>query len=222
MKLKIGSRLILGFCATALILAITVGVTLFEINNIGNISHRIVELRTPTATASQALVNNINASLAALRGYMLVGAESFKIERAAVWKDITKVSTQMDGFSKHWTNPKNVEAWNEMKQTLAEFKTAQALVEKTAKSPDEQPAVKILITEAAPKAAIVVKSITDMIDEEQTLESSPERKSLLGMMADVRGTMGLSIANIRAYLLTGERKFTENFSKLWAKNDSMI
>lgn len=214
MKLKIGSRLILGFCATALILAITVGVTLFEINNIGNISHRIVELRTPTATASQALVNNINASLAALRGYMLVGAESFKIERAAVWKDITKVSTQMDGFSKHWTNPKNVEAWNEMKQTLAEFKTAQALVEKTAKSPDEQPAVKILITEAAPKAAIVVKSITDMIDEEQTLESSPERKSLLGMMADVRGTMGLSIANIRAYLLTAERKFTENFSKL--------
>jgi len=130
----------------------------------------------------------------------------------------------MDGFSKHWTNPKNVEAWNEMKQTLAEFKTAQALVDKTAKSPDEQPAVKVLVTEAAPRTAIVVKSITDMIDEEQTLESSPERKALLGMMADVRGTMGLSIANIRAYLLTGERKFTENFRNCGrkTKTDLMI
>jgi methyl-accepting chemotaxis protein len=38
-------------------------------------------------------------------------------------------------------------------------------------------------------------------------------------MADVRGTLGLSLANIRAYLLTGDPKFAEKFDKLWAKNE---
>jgi len=57
-----------------------------------------------------------------------------------------------------------------------------------------------------------------MIDEEQGLETTPERKALLGTMADVRGTMGISLANIRAYLLTGEKKFADEFTKKWARN----
>ena len=41
---------------------------------------------------------------------------------------------------------------------------------------------------------------------------------MLGTAADVRGTLGLALANIRAYLLTGNEKFRKNFNKLWAKN----
>ena len=41
-----------------------------------------------------------------------------------------------------------------------------------------------------------------MIDAELvTQESGPDRKQLLGMMADVRGSLGLSLANIRAFCL---------------------
>lgn len=39
------------------------------------------------------------------------------------------------------------------------------------------------------------------------------------MMADVRGSMGLGLANIRAYLLTGDEKFKAGFDGMWAKNE---
>ena len=218
LKLKIRGRLVAGFGLMILLTASAVIFTTWQIDKIATVGERIVKLRTPTAAASSALVNNVNASLAALRGYMLTGNENFKTERAGVWADIERVRGNMDSLSASWTNPKNIEVWTDMKATLDEFRTAQAKVETIAHSPDEQPATKILVTQAAPRAAIIVASITKMIDLEAAQDAAAERKALLGMMADVRGTMGLSLANIRAYLLTGDEKFVKTFDTLWTKN----
>jgi methyl-accepting chemotaxis protein len=48
--------------------------------------------------------------------------------------------------------------------------------------------------------------------------ATPERKALLGMMADVRGTTARSLASIRAYLLSGNSKFKNAFDVMWKKN----
>lgn len=219
-NLKISHRLIGGFGFLILLLLATVGVTVWEVSQIEKTTNRIVTLRTPTAQASAGMTNHINASLAALRGWMLTGNEKFKMQRAAVWKDIAQTQADMDKLSKSWTNPKNVKTWTGFKKTLAEFKLAQTKVETIAKSADEQPATKMLVTDAAPLAGVMVKTITQMIDLELADHSGDgDRVELLGMMADVRGTLGLSLANIRAYLLTGNEKFVNIFKKLWAKND---
>ncbi len=222
---KISHRMALGFATIVLLLAISVGTSLWQVAGIKTGTDRIVNLRTPTAQASAALTSNIYASLAALRGWMLTGNPDYKTERAAVWKNIADVRATMDGFSSNWTDPRNVEIWSDVKTTLDEFSRAQDRVEAIAHTEDEQPATKILVEEAAPRAGIMVAMITKMIDAELALAAGAgatangERIQLLGMMADVRGTLGLGLANIRAYLLTGDSKFSEEFRKLWAKND---
>ena len=218
-KLKIGGRLIVGFATLSIILALAIGTTVWKLKEIEEESDRIVELRVSTAFASTGMVNNINASLAALRGWMLTGNTNFQAERATVWSDIHTASAEMDRLSATWTNPDNVAKWDQFKVVLGEFEVAQQKVEDIAHTPDEQPATKILVTEAAPRAAVIVKEITAMIDEEAKLPASPERKALLGMMADVRRSMGLSLANIRAFLLTGDAAFQEKFETMWAKNE---
>ena len=218
LKLNIRNRLVLGFMMVSLVLVAAVGTTVVQVNSVQGTTERIVALRVPTAAASSGMINNINASLAALRGWMLTGNPSFKTGRAAVWADIDKVKAEIDRLSASWTNPDNIKKWNSFKTTLAEFRSAQKQVEGIANSADEQPATKMLLTEAAPRAAILVGNITAMIDAELALEATPERKNLLGIMADVRGTTGLALANIRAYLLSGDAKFKEGFAKLWAKN----
>ena len=175
----------------------------------------------PTAQASQQMMNNINASLAALRGWMLIENPAFKKQRAAVWANIDQTRQTMDQLSANWTNPENVKVWTEFKETLEEFRVAQLQVEDISHTPDEQPATKILVEAAAPLAAVMVAKITEMIDDELSRagEADGNRVPILGVMADVRGTLGLSLANIRAYLLTGDPKFAEKFDKLWAKNE---
>ncbi len=221
--LKVTHRLAAGFALIVVLLAIAVTTTLWKVNAVDTATHRIKVLRSPTAAASASLTSNIYASLAALRGWMLTGNAAFKTERAGVWKDIARVRASMDDLSKNWTNPKNVEVWSAFKTTLDEFAAAQQQVEAIANSIDEQPATKILVDEAAPRASVMVKKITEMIDLELAnssgSNSTGNRVRFLGIMADVRGTLGLGLANIRAYLLTGDQKFVDNFQKLWSKND---
>jgi methyl-accepting chemotaxis protein len=57
-----------------------------------------------------------------------------------------------------------------------------------------------------------------MIDQEAELEATPERKLLLKLMADSRGSFALGLASIRAYLLSGDNTFRKNFESRWAVN----
>lgn len=219
MRLTIKNRLILGFSAIVLVLVAVVWNSISSISTVGKTSSRVIDLRVPTSAASSALINDVNASLASLRGWMITGNENFKIERKIVWQDIVKQRASMDRLSQTWTVPANIQKWKDFKTTLDGFEIAQQQVEDMAKSPDEQPALKMLIEQAAPRAAIMSAAITKMIDIESTLEATTARKALLGMMADVRGTLGLSLANVRALILTGDQNFRDDFNKLWAKND---
>lgn len=217
-NLKIGGRLNVGFSAVCAVMVTLVLVTVWQISTVSKVNQRVVELRVPTSAASLGLASNINASLAALRGWMISGSDKFKAERAHVWSDIDRISGDMDKLSATWTNAKNVENWNRFKSTLAEFRIAQQKVEDIAQSRDEQPATKILIEAAAPQATIMVTEITNIINAEASLPATPQRKELFAMMADIRGTTARGLANIRAFLLTGDDVFHQRFNAMWKKN----
>ena len=217
-SLKIRGRLNGGFAAICVVLIGLVGTTLWQIKSVEKVNERVVELRVPTTEATLSLVNGINGSLAALRGWMITGNPAFRETRASVWSEIDGIKSEMDTLSSNWTNPQNVKMWTDFKTILAEFQTAQQVVEKIAKSADEQPATKILVVEAAPKANVMVSEITKIINVESTLPATPERKALLGMMADVRGTTARALANIRAFLLTVDAVFRSRFDTMWTKN----
>jgi len=218
-QLNIRNRLILGFGALCLILIIAVSTSLWNVSVINKDVNRINSLRVPTSAASSILVKDIYATLANLRGWMLTGDEKFKDKRQNDWHEIKRVQANMDKLSQNWTNPENIKVWSDFKITLAEFEKAQKSVETIANSPEQYPANAILLNKAAPNAAIMVNKITEVIDLEAGMAATADRKRLLGMMADVRGTLGLALANIRAYLLTGNESFREKFQTLWAKND---
>ncbi|MCP4002502.1 MAG: methyl-accepting chemotaxis protein, partial [Gammaproteobacteria bacterium] len=78
--------------------------------------------------------------------------------------------------------------------------------------------MKILLTEAAPRALKVVTAITGLINEEKILAATPERKALLAMFADSRGSFSLGLAAIRGYLISGQKKWVDDFNKRWEVN----
>nr|WP_169713974.1 methyl-accepting chemotaxis protein [Oceanicoccus sagamiensis] len=219
-RFRIGTKIGGGFFAVALVLLTTVLVTMSEIKKTNEISNRVIDLRAPTARASLEMLNGINHSLAALRGWIILGSDKFKQERNMSWQEeIEPALASMKDFSATWTNPENIERLKRIEAALNEFKQYQNEIEAIAQSVDNQPALKILFEEAAPEAQKLTATITTMIDLESKEKASPRRKQLLGIMADVRGTTGLALANIRAYLLSGEEKFAIKFNTLWEKNE---
>jgi len=225
MKLTVKNKLFLGFGAIILIMiAVSVNI-FFSMNKVATIEDRLLNLRFPTVIAGAQLENGINLSLAGLRGYMILGKDpekgaTMKKSRLVGWKEIDDAMNQMRKFSKNWTNPENIEKLNKMGVYVEEFRKAQQEVEAIAHTDNEIPAFKTLLTQAAPRANKILTSISAMIDEEATLAATPERKQFLKLMADSRGSFAIGLANIRAYLLSGDIKYRDNFNAKWKVNEA--
>ena len=218
-NLRIRDRLIIGFAAVCLVLVGAVGATIWKVDGNNALTQRMVQLRVPTAMTGGDLVARLYGSLAALRGWMLTGNPAFKEERAAVWAGIDIDRERIEALSQSWTDEANKADWAEAKTILDEFRAAQEQVEAVANTVDEQPATRILMDEAAPLGGTIVEQITAMIDDEAKQPATDARKTLLLAMADVRGSMGMALASIRAYLLSGDAKFKDAFDKFWGIND---
>ena len=217
--MNVGRKIGFGFGLVAFIIAVTVILSIVRVKSNQSVNDRVISVRQPTVLASTNLLNGVNHSLAGLRGYMILGKDKFKEERRDGWKEIRSAQSEMTTLSKNWTNQENVRRLQEITQRLDVFEDAQNQVESISWTDDNTPATKILITQAAPLGEVMMTSLTRMIDLEAGQSAGADRKALLGMMADVRGTTGVALADIRAFLLTGDNKFRESFDVRWSKNE---
>jgi methyl-accepting chemotaxis protein len=218
LQLNIRGRLILGFSVLCVLLAAVVGTTIIKVRTVSEATDRTVNLRVPTAMTASDLVAGVYASLASLRGWLITGNDVFKAERAVLWKDLQTRGSEMDRLAGQWTVEQNKVDWKQAKPLLDELRNAQDKAEAIAHTIDEQPAAKMLATEAAPLAKLMLQKATSIINEEGGIASTDARKSLLIDFADMRGSMAMAIGAIRAYLLTADVAFKSEFEELWALN----
>lgn len=227
MKLTIGKKLGLGFTAIVGLMTISSSISYTQIKELQQVEQRVIELRYPTIVTGRELLNGINSSLAALRGYMILGADpalanKMKANRQAAWDDIDQAINKFDDFARNWTVPANIERLADLKATVEKFRQAQIQVESISHTPKNIPAFDMLLTEAAPRAADTLKALTALIDEEQALAATPARKALLKNLADSRGSFAIGLASIRAYLLSGNDIYRQQFTEKWAVNSQVL
>ena len=219
-NMRLATKITMGFVLMILLLSAAVAISIYQVDGVQKLTNRVVDLRVPTAESSLGMLNGINQSLSGLRGWILLGNEKFKGERAVAWNDwIDPNLANLQRFSANWTNPENIKRLRQLETHIEDFRKYQEEIEDIANTIDEKPAEKILFEDAAPRAVKLVTQITRMIDLEGNLEGTAQRKDILYMMADVRGTTGLGLAAIRAYLLSGNQQFKGQFDTLWAKNE---
>jgi methyl-accepting chemotaxis protein len=211
-NLRITGRLIAGFAALTAILAAAVAYTSFTLSGVSQNVDRLVTLRTPASIESTQLVGNLYSTLATLRGYLLTGNPQGKLDRAAMWKELDATADGFDKMAARFTNPENKRIWAEAKVVLGEFRAAQDKAEAVAFTPDAFPATKLLREEAMARFDIMLAESSKMIDEEDKLEATPERKRLLKTIADLRGNVTDAVAQLRMYLLVAENANKEKFA----------
>lgn len=215
---SIGFKILSGYTLVGLVLAGAVFATLWQVNRTQTVVNRLVDLRAPTAEASLRLLNGVNASLAALRGWIILGDEEFKSQRENAWsKGIDPAVKALQNLSRDWIDSGGRERLRKITTNIENMKNEQVRIEAIAQTPENTPATHLLTQKAAPIAEKLGERITRIIDIEGTLEATAMRKQLLNIMADVRGSLGLAVANIRAYLITGDTTFQNRYGILWEK-----
>ncbi|CAA7612188.1 methyl-accepting chemotaxis protein [Magnetospirillum sp. SS-4] len=152
-SLRIGQRLWLGFGTLCALIALASGITVFEAGGVRTTTDRMIGFRMPVAQTGVRIEADLYASLAALRGYLLTGNDSFKGERADAWREIAKGTAAMDSLAPRFTDPGNIERWKETKDLLAGLRAAQEKAEGLGATKE---GVQVLVTEAIPRVRRLV------------------------------------------------------------------
>ncbi len=222
MKFSLKMKLTLSFSLIIMIIITTGLINLYAVHKVSETQHIITGYRVNTVNAEKEVKNGINQSLAALRGYMILGsnpqkAQQMKDKRQQAWLSIDKALNQLKAGVAHLsaTNLKQIE---NLENLLDEFKQAQQRVEDIAQTSENIPSYQLLLNEAVPTGDALLQSITYIINIESGLAATAERKSLLKLLADSRGSLATGLASIRAYLLSGNDDFKDQFSTKWIVN----
>ncbi len=222
--MKVKLKILLGFGVILLFVLIISITNILKVDSVSEIEHQLIDIRFPSVLAGAELNDGINTSLAGLRGYMILGsdpqlAKKFEQEFLQGWELINASINNLTQLSKEWSDPESIKKLNQLITLAKEFRAAQNEILKISHTPENTPAFNLLLTEAAPRASQVLDAITTIINREDSLAANSDRKKLLKLLADSRGTFAIGLANIRAFLLTGDQNFADNFRQKWKQNE---
>jgi signal transduction histidine kinase/DNA-binding response OmpR family regulator len=219
----IGWKLGAAFGAMILLLVAVALAFVIETRSVQRAQRQVRELDEAALLASLGLENAVRQSLAALRGYMLLGGEARRGEYAAARERTDARLAELERIASDERFPMTerrrvAQAHAEASEMLAELRGFEEAIERTAHTPENEPATKLLADEAAPLAAEMSHYLWLMIEAEKGLGASPERKDLLATMADSQSSLALALTSIRAYLLSADPSLVDELRSNWAVN----
>ena len=164
LTMTISRKIWLGFALVLLVLAATVGTTLWKLHGLGLTAYHVVEQRMPSAISSARMVAYIHESQSALRGFVITEDKKYATELDATWRSIDALRTEIDTLSKGWLLPKDQQAWVQYKILLDQFRTSQDSVRQTSASLGDSAAYGILKNETSPLAHQLLDIIAGPLD----------------------------------------------------------
>ena len=116
--MKIATRLMFGLGALSALLTVVALFAVIEGARIDRSVGRMAAVGLTAAEASAAIDKNVQASVPAIRGYLMTGEEQFRQERAQSWSAIETGAARLDKFG-------GGEKWDETRRHLAALKAIQ-------------------------------------------------------------------------------------------------
>ncbi|KZN50999.1 methyl-accepting chemotaxis protein [Pseudoalteromonas luteoviolacea] len=182
---------------------------------------QVSSVSIPLVNVNSDLKMNILDSLIALEEQIITGSnETAKknaiVERNAAWKDIENGFETLAQFARE-TGFDEVRL-NRIKEHLQELKHEQRVTSDIANTLDNEPAVKLLVTEAIPLAESMVALLAQMIEIEREEDVDEDRFELFKLLVDSEINFATAISELRAFLLTREQKNIDGFDQAWFQN----
>ncbi|RRJ83163.1 methyl-accepting chemotaxis protein [Aestuariirhabdus litorea] len=222
--LTLSRKLGLGFSSIIFLMLITAVVVLQSISSINRSELQLTSVRFPTVLASKDLLSHINGSIAALRGYMLLGSEADKGEehkrlRQQSLAGIDNALERLQQLSSQWQDDNTRQGLANVMLQLEGFKQSQQSIEEISNTDDNIPSYALMIYDAGPFAQTLLDQLDVLVKEEAGLEPTQERKNLLKLFADSQSSFSNAFSFIRSYLISGSDEDREKYNSSMVIND---
>jgi len=201
------------------------GSSLYLEQNLSKIEYstlRIADLRVPTVEAARNLALYINASQAALRGWVLTKDEKYKANLENTWLNLLQATERMDQLSQAWREPEVKADWGRFKGVLSQFEISQQKAKRFSYDLEGQPAAAIFVKNVKPLAEKMIQNHENIMLLQYKKMPSKERMNLSMALDEFNRAFKLSLTSVHAAILTGEINFIDQFYNLSITNSNTL
>ena len=213
-RMKIGPKLRIGFGVLILLMLVGYGWGIVAGNRATEEINRTTNLRAPLALASGEAQANWLKMEADVQAYLALGDESYRIGFESAQDDFETSIAELETFL---NRPQDMEAaeMRELSRNLIDIRQYYGewsfLVPRLFELRDDQlrrePALRILIVDAAPYINTMIVETTSLINSEKQKSATGERTVLLSAMYDFQSSFYAMMAGLRGYVTAGRPGF---------------
>src|SRR5918996_5668261 len=213
-RLKIGPKLRIGFGILILLMLVGYGWGIVAGNKATEEINRTTNLRAPLALASGRAQANWLKMEADVQAYLALGDETYRVNYEIARKEFEGNIRELDAILNQSQSLESSE-FQELSKTLADvrqhYNEWSELVPQLFELRDDQlrrePALRILIVDAAPYINTMIVETTTIINTQKQKEPTAENLNLLSAMYDFRSSFYAMMAGLRGYVTTGRPGF---------------
>ena len=175
----IGRKLTAGFGAVVALMLVMSAITYSQVRAVDQDRLTLTEMDIPTEKLALQLRGNVHAALSAHRGYIILGLEELRQERAAIWKQIDIQTQQLQELIDAQGSADSKQAMVELTGVLSDFASSQEKIVQVAQLPANTPATVAFEKTAAPLGQEMQNRLEAILAAEQQLPATAERRQLL-------------------------------------------
>jgi signal transduction histidine kinase/HAMP domain-containing protein len=168
----------------------------------------------PIAQASFQLLTGVRHSIASLRGWATLDDRRFLESWHSAWRD--EIQPALDQLKNCPRSQEKIcipQRLQELQGLLADLQASQWWVQDVVRTPGNEPARVVYTLEAEPRAAALHSILAALLQEEKELEGGPERKALLGQLAEIQDAFSTAQLTLREILGTNGLSYENQFQE---------
>lgn len=221
-KLKIGLKLAIGFGILILLMLVGYGWGISAGSLASREISRTTDLRAPVTLASARAQASLLELVADLQAYLALGDSQYRESYAANQAEFEANLAELERIIAR-SNGQDYGEYQELAGELDELRSVydqwSTLVPQLFELRDDQlrrePALRMLIVEAAPLINRIIVNSQSMIETQEGREATAKTVEVMGAMANFQSSFYAMVAGLRGYVTTGRDSFkfeyTANF-----------
>ncbi len=217
MQWTIGRKLACGFTMSIALILLVATIANVELREVTGAQAEVLKVHQEAIDASRGVREGMRRSQAGLRGYMATGDESQKLAREEGRRQIDENLRRLRSASMHLDATETAQL-DDIAALLAELDQVESDVEEICRRDDNLPATKMLFAKASPLGDAMLKSLDQMIQIENTLEKSPQRRELLSDLTTSKATLIGGLIAIHKFMTTVDPRQQDEFQRHWRDN----
>ena len=208
-RMKIGPKLRIGFGVLILLMLVGYGWGIVAGNKATEEINRTTNLRAPLALASGQAQANWLKMEADVQAYLALGDKSYRVDYELVQKEFEGNITKLETILAQSQDLESLE-FRELSKTLVEIRQhydkwselAPQLFELRDDQLRREPALRILIVDAAPYINTIIVDTTTIINTQKQQAPTAENLKLISAMYDFQSSFYAMMAGLRGYVTT--------------------